>query len=165
VDAEIMTRARFVVVLLMLALGLLVSGCGGGTDQARQFGRTTTTPLPATATTTVPGATSSTSTGCIAAGGTADVRADYPGRMSSLIGNDVRTGAQACVDRFVIEFQPDPKNPTSAAFPGYWVRYPSGPVTLSPSGEPVILHGGAVLLVSTGSAMQPLTGTRNATSS
>jgi hypothetical protein len=143
-----------------LRSGVLVA-CGNGNDghdAVRTRGTTVTTAPPAIATTVA--ATASTgSGGCTAIRSSTEVRVDYPARMSSLIGKDVRTGAQECADRFVIELQPDSKNPTTSAFPGYWVRYATGPVTLSPSDQPVTMRGSAVLLVSMGSAMQPATGT------
>ena len=58
------------------------------------------------------------------------MRVDYPNRMSSLVGRDVRTGTHPCMTRFVIELQPtDQANPN---FPGYWVLYANGPITDSP---------------------------------
>ena len=78
--------------------------------------------------------------------------------MSSLVGKDVRTGTQPCFDRFVIELQAGP-NPISSAFPGYFVRYASGTtVDLNPSGQPVTIKGGAVLLASLGSWMTTMEG-------
>lgn len=82
----------------------------------------------------------------------AEVRVDYPNQMSSLVGKDVRTGADPCHERFVIELQPS-NSPTSPTFPGYWVRYATGPVMLNPKGEEITLDGNAVLLVSMGSWM------------
>lgn len=72
--------------------------------------------------------------------------------MSSLVGQDVRTGAQSCFERFVLELQPS-NQPTSSSFPGYWVRYAMGPIMLDPQGEEITLKGNAVLLVSIGSWM------------
>jgi hypothetical protein len=71
--------------------------------------------------------------------------------MSSLVGKDVRTGVHPCFERFVVELAPADR-PLSA-FPGYWVRYAVGPVTLSPSGLPVNIRGTATLLVSLASWM------------
>ena len=49
---------------------------------------------------------------------------------------------------------PQPSNqPTTSDFPGYWVRYATGPVMLNPKGEEITLDGNAVLLVSMGSWM------------
>ena len=142
-----------------LLASLVLVACGNDDNPSARTAGTTATTAKVAVTSTLPTTASSGSGGCAAVGGTADVRVDYPARMSSLIGKDVRTGAQDCVDRFVIELQSDPKNPTSSAFPGYWVRYATGPVTLSPSDQQVTLRGSAMLLVSMGSAMQPLTGT------
>jgi hypothetical protein len=144
---------------LVVTVSVSLVACGTGDNQARRNAPTEGVSSPSPVTTAVPAATPSTVGGCPTSGGTADVRVDYPNRMSSLIGKDVRTGSQDCFDRFVIELQPDTRNPTSASFPGYWVRYATGPVTLDPSGEPVSMPGTAILLVSMGSAMQPLTGT------
>jgi hypothetical protein len=77
--------------------------------------------------------------------------------MSSLVGRDVRTGVHDCSERFVVELQPSGA-PTSPAFPGYRVRYASGPVVLSPQGSEVTLRGDAVLLVSMGSPMRTTDG-------
>ena len=89
---------------------------------------------------------------CDAFRGVAKVRVDYPQKMSSLVGKDVRTGAHPCYERFVVELQPS-NQPTSPDFPGYWVRYATGPVMLNPKGEEITLDGNAVLLVSMGSWM------------
>ncbi len=85
------------------------------------------------------------------------MRVEYPGRMSSLVGKAVRTGTHPCSERFVVELQPSDL-PTVDQFPGYWVRYATGPVTLDPKGETVTLRGGAVLLVSMGSSMRTAEG-------
>ena len=72
--------------------------------------------------------------------------------MSSLTGRDVRTGGRPCFDRFVIELQSSDQ--PAPAFPGYWVRYTTEPLTLSPSGLPITMRGNAALLVSLGAAMK-----------
>jgi hypothetical protein len=76
----------------------------------------------------------------------------FPESLSSLIGKDIRTGAQTCSERVVIELQTS-EIPTSAGFPGYFVRYATGPITESPSDLPVTIEGSEVLLVSLGSWM------------
>lgn len=70
--------------------------------------------------------------------------------MSALVGNDVRTGAHACFERFVVELGPAG---TPGPFPGYMVRYVPKPIRLSPSGLPITIRGTAVLQVSLGSWM------------
>jgi hypothetical protein len=80
------------------------------------------------------------------------VDVDFPESLSSLIGKDIRTGTQPCSERVVIELQPS-EIPTSAGFPGYFVRYADGPVTESPSDLPVTIEGSEVLLISFGSWM------------
>jgi len=152
-------RAVMACSAFLLAGSVVLVGCGGSDDRSAETERTTTTTAQLADTTTSPPTTTSGGSGCAIVGGTADALVDFPAKMSSLIGKDVRTGAQECVDRFVIELQTDPKNPTSSAFPGYWVRYATGPVTLAPSDQQITLRGSAVLLVSMGSAMQPLSGT------
>ncbi|HEY6629401.1 MAG TPA: hypothetical protein VI193_10495, partial [Acidimicrobiia bacterium] len=117
---------------------------------------TTATSIPPTSTTmpsTTTVAPSTTSTeSCQPFGATSGVDVDFPESLSSLIGKDIRTGAQTCSERVVIELQPS-EIPTSAGFPGYFVRYATGPVTESPSDLPVTIEGNEVLLVSIGSWM------------
>jgi hypothetical protein len=158
-------RSRFVCAAFVLVIGALVLvACGGGDDQAKSTGRTTTTASPTTtpagptttnaSTGTTAGGTTTAppASGCSTIGSTTEVRVDYPNRMSSLVGKAVRTGAHPCFERFVVELQPtDQANPN---FPGYWVHYASGPLTDSPRGEPVTIRGAAALLVSMGSPMQ-----------
>ena len=80
------------------------------------------------------------------------MRDDFPNRMSSMTGKDVRSAGHPCFERFVIEFQtPDQPVP---AFPGYWVRYATGPVGLAPSGQTITMRGSASLLVSMAAAMK-----------
>jgi hypothetical protein len=157
---------------LTVAAASVLAGCGGGDDADTARGSTSTT-APATAssdpttstgatTTSTGGATSSTtgtttSPSCPPPGGTADVRDDFPARMSSLVGNHVRTGSHDCFERFVIELQPSGA-PISSAFPGSWVRYATGPIVLQPKGEQVTIGGKATLLVSMGSPMRTTDG-------
>jgi hypothetical protein len=160
-------RSRVLRSTLVLITGaVFLVACGGGDNQAKKPNKpTTTTAAPTTTTgpapttvvgsttgTTLPATTTPTSPGCATVGGTTEVRVNYPNLMSSLVGKDVRTGTHPCMERFVIELQPtDQANPN---FPGYWVRYATGPIALSPSDQPVTIRGGAVLLVSMGSPMQ-----------
>jgi len=155
-------RSGTATVALVVA-GLLLASCGGGGNEGKRppTPTTTTTPATTTAPTTAPTTTvtpstsgpTTTTTACAPVGSTAEVRVDYPAKMSSLVGKDVRTGTHPCFERFVIELQTS-SSPTSSAFPGYWVRYATGPVVLSPKGEEVTIKGGAVLLVSLGSWMR-----------
>ena len=138
----------------MFLLALVLVGCGGDGEKAARTSTTIRRPVTTTTgpiTTTTGPATPSTTSPCVPSGSTTGVRVDYPNRMSSLVGKDVRTGVHPCIDRFVIELQatdlPQPE------FPGYWVRYATGPVRLSPSGQPVTIKGDAVLLASLGSWM------------
>jgi hypothetical protein len=73
--------------------------------------------------------------------------------MSALVGQDVRAGTHPCYERFVIELQTAPDAPSSE-FPGYWVRYATGPVQVAPEGSTATVRGGAVLLASLGSWMR-----------
>ena len=130
--------------LALICAGTLLVACDdGGSDRNAEkppgtTPRTTTTSLATT--TTSPATTTSTVT-CPPVGGVTEVRDDYPNRMSSLVGQAVRTGTHPCSERFVVELQPSGL-PTSDQFPGYWVRYATGPVTLDPKGETVTLRGG-----------------------
>ena len=119
------TRVAALVLAVVACSGVLVA-CGGNYTEA--------------------------SPACPAIRSRAEVRVDYPNRMSSLVGKDVRTGADSCHERFVVELQAS-NAPTNPTFPGYWVRYATGPVVLSPKGEEITLDGNAVLLVSMGSWM------------
>jgi hypothetical protein len=108
---------------------------------------TTTTAPPATTT-----STTSTTQACPPFGDTAEVRVRFPEFLSPLIGKDIRTGAEECLERVVIELQTS-SIPTPAGFPGYHVRYADGPVKESPSDLPVTISGSDTLLVSLGSWM------------
>ncbi len=71
----------------------------------------------------------------------------FPETMSALIGEDIRTGAQPCADRVVIELQTaDPS--VSTAFPGYRLEYVEEPILLTPGeAKPYTVAGNATLLV------------------
>lgn len=77
--------------------------------------------------------------------------------MSPLVGRDIRTGAHACFERVVIEFQAASDGRT-APFPGYAVRYVPLPVIDSPRGEPVELDGTSALVVSVTTWMPSMEG-------
>jgi hypothetical protein len=81
------------------------------------------------------------------------VNVNFPNTMSSLIGKDIRTGAQACFERVVIELQPGPASPTPSGFPGYRVEYVAKPLHLNPSDEVVSLRGAVALVVTMNSWM------------
>jgi len=77
--------------------------------------------------------------------------------MSSLVGKAIRTGAQPCFDRIVIELQAGPPSGSPINFPGYRVQYQSN-VVLDPSGEAITLKGHAFLVISLGSWMTAMSG-------
>jgi hypothetical protein len=80
--------------------------------------------------------------------GNAEVKVDFPNKMSSMVGQDIRTGGHDCFERVVIELAAGQPSGSTAQFPGYWVRYQSKPILDSPRGEPVDVTGEAVLVVS-----------------
>ena len=133
--------------------GLVVTACGSDAKQPPRSSSTTRrSTTSSTRSTSTTGATTSTTSGCPAAGAMVDVRDDFPNRMSPLTGKDVRTGSHPCFERFVIELQSGDQPGTG--FPGYWVRYATEPLTLSPSGQPITVRGTAALLVSLGAPMK-----------
>ena len=113
---------------------------------------TPTTAPPTTTTTTTVAPSTSTTASCQPFGSTVAVEQDFPDPLSSLVGRAIRTGAQPCSERVVIELQPS-EIPTSDGFPGYFVRYATEPVTEGASDLPVTIDGTEVLLVSFGSWM------------
>lgn len=152
-----------------LAILVTVAACGGTaattTTETTDVPATTVAPTtapPSTAapttpvlTTTSPPSTIVTTTtteACAPFGGTAEVRVKFPDFLSPLIGKDIRTGMETCLERIVIELQTS-SIPTASGFPGYSVRYATGPVKESPSDLPVTISGSDVLLVSLGSWM------------
>lgn len=76
----------------------------------------------------------------------------FPGRLSGLVGADVRTGVQPCSERFVFELQ------GTGEFPGWWVRYEAAPLTDDPRGEPVDVAGTAFIVVTVESWMTNMEG-------
>jgi hypothetical protein len=108
-----------------------------------------TTVAPTTAPTTTPttstSSSSTTASACAPFGGTGAVNVNI-GHLSSLVGQNIRTGAQACFERVVIDLTQSTL-PIPSPFPGYGVGWVPNPVTLSPSDQRVTIKGGAVLLV------------------
>jgi hypothetical protein len=153
-----------------LAILVTVAACGGTaattTTETTDVPATTAAPTTApsstaapttavpTTTTTPPSTvvTTTTTEACAPFGGTAEVRVKFPDFLSPLIGKDIRTGMETCLERIVIELQTS-SIPTAPGFPGYYVRYATGPVKESPSDLPVTIFGSDVLLVSLGSWM------------
>jgi hypothetical protein len=151
-----------------LAILVTVAACGGtaGSSTTGSIAPDTTVvpttnpsstaaPTTTTSPTTTPASTIGTTTttqACPPFGGTAEVRVKFPDFLSPLIGKDIRTGTDDCLERVVIELQAS-SIPTPPGFPGYWVRYATGPVRESPSDLPVTISGSDILLVSLGSWM------------
>lgn len=78
---------------------------------------------------------------------------NFPQRLSSLVGVEIRTGAHGCYERIVLELAQGPA-PTPSDFPGYWVRYGTNPVTLGQTDDQfAMIRGDAVLLVTVASWM------------
>jgi len=89
---------------------------------------------------------------CTPPGSTATVNDGFPGRMSSLVGVDIRTGRHECFERVVLEFG------GTGELPGYQVGYQADPILDSPRGEPVDVAGAATLVVSAGAWMPTMEG-------
>jgi hypothetical protein len=85
--------------------------------------------------------------GCPDLGDTGGANDGFPGRMSTLVGADIRTGGHECFERVVLELQ------GSGDLPGYQVQYVSDPVLESPSGNPTDIAGDATLVLSFGAWM------------
>ncbi|MGZ6986391.1 MAG: AMIN-like domain-containing (lipo)protein [Ilumatobacteraceae bacterium] len=110
-----------------------------------------TTPPPTT--TTTPATTTPPTTAACPVFTDTDVKADgFPGKLSGLVGADVRTGIQPCSERFVLELQ------GTGDFPGWWVRYQAAPLTDDPRGEPVQVAGAAFIVVTVESWMTNMEG-------
>ena len=121
--------------------------------------RVTAATTPATvAVSTTTGVANTTASACPIAGTVGETSADFPARMSALVGVAIRTGARPCFERIVIELAPAADAAPSLELPGYWLRYTRSPVTDSPRGEQVDVRGNAVLLVQMGSWMGNLEG-------
>lgn len=153
-----------------LAILVTVAACGGTaattTTETTHVPATTVAPTTAPSSTAAPttaapattsppstvDTTTTTTEACARFGGTAEVRVKFPDFLSPLIGKDIRTGMETCLERIVIELQTS-SIPTAPGFPGYYVRYATGPIKESPSDLPVTISGSDVLLVSLGSWM------------
>lgn len=112
----------------------------------------TTTTAPAT---TAPATTTpaTTAPGCEPIGDTSAERESFPERMSALIGADIRTGGHECFERIVIELQ-ESDLPAPQPFPGWWVRYADGPITLGQTDDQFVdLLGDETLLITANSWM------------
>lgn len=110
----------------------------------------TTTTAPAT---TAPATTTpaTTAPGCEPIGDTSAERESFPERMSALIGADIRTGGHECFERIVIELQ-ESDLPAPQPFPGWWVRYADGPITLGQTDDQFVdLLGDETLLITANS--------------
>ncbi len=84
---------------------------------------------------------------------------DFPEVMTALVGKDVRTGAQPCADRVVIELQTIDTS-VSDAFPGYRLEYVEEPILLTPGEEkPYTVAGDATLLVTINAWLTTMEGT------
>jgi hypothetical protein len=128
---------------------------------------TTLPPAPSTAATTIPTTSSvpatttapptttepPTTTAACPVFTDTDVSSDgFPGRLSGLVGADVRAGAHPCFERFVLELQ------GTGDFPGYRVFYQDPPITDDPRGEPVDVAGNAFIVVVVESWMTTIEG-------
>ncbi len=108
-------------------------------DSTADTSVSTTEPVATTAATTP----TTTTVDCEAFGATEEVRVAFPERMSSLYGNDIRTGTHDCFERLVIEFA------GTGDFPGYWVRYTDDPIPLGMTDDQFVdLDGNVAMVVS-----------------
>ena len=109
---------------------------------------------PATTVTTIAPVTTTPATtapGCEPIGDTSAERESFPERMSALIGADIRTGGHECFERIVIELQ-ESDLPAPQPFPGWWVRYADGPITLGQTDDQFVdLLGDETLLITANS--------------
>jgi hypothetical protein len=118
---------------LLLTLAVLtLAGCGGNDDAG-----------PVTSTMTAEGTTTGAGTTPLAPTGLAGASTDPVTHTSDIGGVALLTGVRAAshegYDRVVLELR--------GGVPGYDVRYVERPVRADGSGEPVVVDGGAVLLV------------------
>jgi hypothetical protein len=156
---------------LEVAAVLVLCGCGG---DGSSLATTPASMLPVTAAPTTSASSSTTSapstseaTPPTTAGPTipapttvacptltdTDVTSEgFPGRLSGLVGADVRAGADACHERVVFELQ------GTGEFPGWRVRYQEPPVIDDPRGEPVEVAGSAFIVVTIESWMTNMDG-------
>lgn len=89
---------------------------------------------------------------CAPLGSTATVNDGFPGRMSSLVGVDIRTGGHECFERVVLELG------GTGELPGYQVGYQPDPILDDPRGEPVDVAGAATLVLWVGAWMPTMEG-------
>ena len=145
----------------LVFVSIVVVACGGSDaaspttiPAAVPSSTSASTVVPATTiqATTTTNTTTTTTTACPVFTDT-DVKADgFPGKLSGLVGADVRTGIQPCSERFVLELQ------GTGDFPGWWVRYQAAPLTDDPRGEPVQVAGSAFIVVTVESWMTNMEG-------
>jgi hypothetical protein len=138
--------------VLVAASAVALSSCAPEEPEATP---TSTAPSdstpPAPTPTSVP--TESAAEECPDPGGVGAVEEGFPGRLSTLVGLEIRTGGHPpCFERVVIEFA------GSGDPPGYLVEYRPDPIIDSPRGEPVEVAGDATLVVSVGAWMPNLEG-------
>lgn len=158
---------------MVCAAVLIVCGCGSDGSTAATVATSVPPPSSSVAPTTAPPTTASPTTAppttvspttaapttvvsttllCPALTAT-DVQSDgFPGRLSGLVGADVRVGADACHERVVFELQ------GSGQFPGWWVRYQDPPLLDDPRGEPVDVAGSNFIVVTIESWMTNMEG-------
>ncbi len=131
------------------AAGLLVvaGGCGDTKSSPPTTASPPTTPSPPTTASPPP-----STAACPAFTQTDVISGGFPGRLSGLVGADVRTGTRVCSERFVLELQ------GTGTFPGWHVRYEPAPLTDDPRGEPVDVAGAAFIVVTVESWMTNMEG-------
>lgn len=137
------------------------AGTAPATDSPTSTATATTAPssgsteTPATATSAPVAPTAvATSTSCEAVGSVDEVVHEFPLRLTSEIGADIRTGSHECFERIVVELQAG-FAPTPDGLPGYWVRYADGPLTLGQTDDQFVeLDGDADLLITVNAWMQ-----------
>jgi hypothetical protein len=139
-------------VVLVAASAVALSSCAPEEPEGTP---TSTAPSdstpPAPTPTSVP--TESATEECPDPGGVGAVDEEFPERLSTLVGLEIRTGGHPpCFERVVIEFA------GSGDLPGYLVEYRPDPIIDSPRGEPVEVAGDATLVMSVGAWMPNLEG-------
>ena len=140
------TRARLRMAAALVCAPLALAACGGGnTQQTSAVGTSGSSSATATtsSTTTSSGAggASGSTTTCTFSGATTPVIDTTLSRMTV---TGVRAGQQDCYDRVVIDLAGD-----ASKKPGFQVRYVNQ-VRQDGSGKPVVLRGGAFLVVVVG---------------
>jgi hypothetical protein len=157
--------------LLACAVVIVVGGCGSGESSSTSTatsatsstpppttGLSTTVSVPSTTVevpttpATTPASAVTTTLVCPVLSDT-DVKSDgFPGKLSGLVGADIRTGADSCHERVVLELQ------GTGDFPGWWVRYQPPPLIDDPRGEPVDVNGAAFIVITVESWMTNMEG-------